>query len=251
MVNMLKIIYIAFFISLSALMTSQAMEAQTTDFNQQTLSELTLGAQGVLREFGVNNLNLAEMNEFIKFQIIPKHGQEMYTLWQHANNWEKAGIGLLRQTRDNLYQTIAHVSNDKRAKEIIKGKLKDKSFLLFFNLTLPSLKEKALSTIHNGRIKIEKDLRGTGYDLIFQYKFENNIGLSRTKDFKELADNPALSPIHNTKVMVIVIGMYDFLDKLWDLTEKSGMAHESEVRALIPKFPGRIKSIYAIEDYTF
>lgn len=248
---MLKIINITLFIYLVSLVTSQAMEAQTTEFDQITLRELETGAQVILREFGANNLNLPATTDFINFQIIPKHGQEMYTLWQQANNWEKAGIGNLGATRKNLALSIAQVSNDKRAKEIIKGKLKDTSFLLLFNLTLPSLKQKALSTIQHGRMKIEKDLRGTGYDIIFQYKFENDIGLTRTKEFKELADKPVLSPPHNAKVLVIVIGMYDFLDKLWELTEKSGMAHESEVRALIPKYPGRIKSIYAVEDYTF
>lgn len=246
---MLKIAYLVMFISLSAMVPSHATD-EPKEFDERTLQELVLGSERVFREFGINNLKLDDAILFIQNQIIPKHGQEMYTLWQRANNWENAGIGELKQTRDNLQQSIARVSNPDRAKQIIKGKLKDKSFLLL-NLSEHGIKEKALLTVQNGRMRIEKDLTGKGYDLIFQYKFSDDVGITRGKDYPQLQDAPILSPSHGAKVLVVVIGMYEFLDHIWSLTEETGMTTENKVLELISKNPGRIKSIYALQDYSF
>jgi hypothetical protein len=187
---------------------------------------------------------------FIQNIIIPKHCREMYVLWQHANNWEKAGIGDLKETRDNLQQTIAQSLDRDRAKQLIKGKLKDKSFL-YVSLDEKGIKEKALLTVQNGRMKIEKDLIGGGYDIIYQHKFVGDVGITQEKEFKDSAEQPVLLPSHGAKVLVVIIGMYEFLDHIWKLTEASGMTTESEVLELITKHPGRIKSIYALSDYSF
>lgn len=229
---------------------ADATEPVSKEFDQRTLQELVLGAERAFREFGVNNLKLPATTLFIQNQIIPKHGREMYELWKHANNWENAGVGELKAIRDSLHQSIALVSNPARAKQILKGKLKDKSFI-FVNLNEKGIKDKALLTVQNGKMKIEKDLADVGYDIIFQYKFDNDVGLTQEKNFDSLADAPVLSQAHGAKVLVVVIGMYDFLNHIWKLTEASGMTTEREVLDLIKVHPGRIKSIYALRDYNF
>lgn len=241
---MFRIIFL-FLIGFLSLAPGYTMQSEKKPFDERTLQELVIGSEKVFRGFGINNLNLPATKLFIRAQVIPKHGQEMYILWQQANNWAKAGSSELIETRESLKNSISF-----NAKQIIVGKLKDKSFV-FLNLSEKKIKEKALLTVQKGKMKIEIDLTGEGYDLVFQYKFSDNIGLIQQKEYKETSDVPILSKSKGTKVLVVVIGMYDFLDEIWNLTEKSGMTTESEVLKLISTHSGRIKSIYPVEDYTF
>lgn len=243
---MSRIVHYLFIICLMA-PVGHAMDSPQ-EFDERTLQELVTGADTIFRTFGVNNLNLPQTTLFIQNQIIPKHSHEMYTLWKNANNWENAGIGALEHTRNGLQNSIAAVSSLSHAKSIIKGKLKNKGFLLL-QLTEEKLKEKVLLTAQNGRMKIEKDLTGVGYDIIFQYKFSDNVGVIQEKSYEQLQDRPTLTNARGAKVLVVVIGMYDFLGQIWALTQRSGMTTEREVLALSKEHPGRIKSIYALQDY--
>lgn len=249
MFRLVYIIFISFFISIQT-NVADAADHVVKEFDQRTLQELVTGSEKTFREFGINNLKMPETMVFIENIVIPKHCKEMYFLWKHANNWEAAGTLELKETRDNLQQTIAHILGSQRAKQLIKGKLKDKSFL-FVSLNKKGIKDKALLTVQNGRMKIEKDLTGGGYDIIFEHKFDSDVGITQEKEFQALEDPPVLSQSHGAKVLVVIIGMYEFLDLLWQLTETSGMATENEALELLKTHPGRIKSIYAIRDYTF
>lgn len=249
---MLRLVYVIFINLIISMQTypAEMSHSVSKEFDEKTLQELLTGAEKTFREFGINNLKLPETTVFITNIVIPKHCKEMYVLWQHANNWEGAGKGQFKETRDSLQETISNILGPIRAKTLIKGKLKDKSFL-YVTLSEKNIKQKALLTVQNGRMKIEKDLIGGGYDIIFEYKFDNDVGITQEKDFHTLEDTPVLSKSYGAKVLVVIIGMYDFLDHVWELTETTGMATEKDVLPLIKKYPGRIKSIYALRDYNF
>jgi hypothetical protein len=68
------------------------------DFDTRTLSDFVTESASLFRAFGANNLKQSATTLFIRNQIIPKHGSDMYTLWSHANNWENAGKSDLRYT---------------------------------------------------------------------------------------------------------------------------------------------------------
>lgn len=231
---------------LASFMSGFSYASSTSDFSEETLHELATKAENVWREFAVNNLKQKETQGYIEQQILLKHGKEMYALWSQANNWEGAGKEELKEVRDALKKKFLF-----NAKPIIVGKLKAKEFAFLNPTSLKKLNQLVLLTIQKGKIKIEKDLTGGRHDLIFQYKPLDPVGFTQTKEYEETSDKPVLSKKKNAYVLVVVIGLYDFLDEIWKLTEKSGMIAEKEVLELIKSHPDRIKSIYPIPDYTF
>tara|TARA_A100000171_G_C2134489_1_gene149142 strand:+ start:1165 stop:1893 length:729 start_codon:yes stop_codon:yes gene_type:complete len=242
---MLKAFYFAAIFAFLSFSSAYASSGSTTDFDERTLQELAEHSGHIFREFGKNNLKQPETKVFMEQQIIHKHGRDMYTLWQHANNWANAGKGELKSIRNNLQSSITF-----GAKNIIVGKLKNKSFV-YVNLSPKKLKQSMLLTVQKGRIKIERDHTGREYDLIFQYKFSSDVGLTQQKEYGDRSEDPVLSRSRGARVLVVVIGMVDFLDEIYALTEHSGMTTENEVMELITHHPGRIKSVYVLPDYTF
>jgi hypothetical protein len=113
------------------------------------------------------------------------------------------------------------------------------------------LNEKLIIAVQKGRIKIEKDLTGGGYDLVFQHEFLDSIGFMQSKAYDETLKKNEMSKKANCSVLVIVIGVKDFMEKVWNLSEKTGLTTQEEVLKLIESQEGKLKSVYPIPDYTF
>ena len=165
-------------ILLASLMNGFVHASSKSEFSEKTLYELETKAENIWREFGANNLNQKETQEFISQQILLKHGQEMNELWSKANNWEGAGKKELKEIRDAVKEKFLF-----NAKQIIVGKLKAKEFAFLNPTSFKKLNELVLLTIQKGKIKIEKDLKGDGHDLIFQYKPLDPVGFTQTKEY--------------------------------------------------------------------